>query len=76
MENTMNLKALLLALDYFPGTKRIFGAGLYFAALAATFYNGFAPSYGFPEMPADMVSEAKAIGEAVFIYGAATAAVR
>ncbi len=71
------LSMALLALDFFPGYKRMAGGALYVLGAAATAYNAFgAPSFGTPLVPEEVVSGLKDAGSAVLALGVATAAAR
>ncbi len=67
----------LLALDFFPGYKRMAGGALVVAAAAGAAYNAFgAPAFGTPVIPVELIGYAKTAGETVLALGVATAAAR
>lgn len=71
------LSVALLALDFFPGYKRMAGGGLYIVAAAAAAYNAFgAPAFGTPVIPPEYVGLAKEAGTTLLALGVATAAAR
>jgi hypothetical protein len=71
------LTMLVLALDFMPGYKRKTGALMLAATAAAVAYNNFvAPTFGLPIVPADYVTAAGVVGNAVLGIGAASAGAR
>lgn len=74
---TKAFQMALLALDWFPGYKRMVGGALVVAAAAGAAYNSFgAPAFGTPVIPVDVLSYAQSGGSTLLALGVATSAAR